>query len=130
VEMFEASILTGTHVLHTVRLYIDTFVRCIEMFTSDNFPRLSHKEFVILEMLTNKGEMYGLEMVSVSEGELKRGTIYVTLQRMAEKNFVESKQEFCSEASVVRRIYTATDFGEKIFKAQELALRYLNMNVK
>ena len=102
------------------------------MFTSDNFPRLSHKEFVILEMLTKKGEMYGLEMVSSSEGELKRGTIYVTLQRMTEKDFVESREEsrLESETNVVRRIYTATDFGEKVFKAQELALRYLNMNVK
>lgn len=102
------------------------------MFTSDNFPRLSHKEFVILEMLISRGKMYGLEMVSSSEGQLKRGTIYVTLQRMAEKDFVESHEEVrpATETGAARRQYIATDFGEKVFKAQELALRYLNMNVR
>lgn len=102
------------------------------MFTSDNFPRLSHKEFVILEMIIESGEMYGLEMVSASGGELKRGTIYVTLQRMAEKGFVESYEESRSEpgTGIPRRKYTATNFGEKVYKAQELALRYLNMNFR
>lgn len=102
------------------------------MFTSDNFPRLSNKEFIILEMLVNKDEMYGLEMVSASEGELKRGTIYVTLQRMIDKDFVESKNETRneSETGIIRRKYQITVFGEKVFRAQELALRYLNMNVR
>lgn len=102
------------------------------MYTSDNYPRLSHKEFVILAMLIDKGEMYGLEMVSSAEGELKRGTIYVTLQRMAEKDFVESSDESRaeSETGIARRRYKATDFGRQVFKAQELALRYLNMNVR
>lgn len=102
------------------------------MFTSDNYPRLSHKEFVILEMLSGKGEMYGLEMVSLSGGELKRGTIYVTLQRMVEKDFIESSEESRAEpeTGITRRKYNATDFGKHVFKAQELALRYLNMNVR
>lgn len=101
------------------------------MFTSDNFPKLSHKEFVILEMLVSSGEMYGLEMVSSSEGELKRGTIYVTLQRMSEKGFVNSREESRVKPEIgnPRRKYKATGFGEIVFKAQELALRYLNMNV-
>lgn len=131
--LFEASTLTVETVLHIVRMFINTFVRqVIKMFTSDNFPRLSHKEFVILEMLIDKGEMYGLEMVSLSDGELKRGTIYVTLQRMVEKDYVESREESHSalETGSARRKYKTTDFGEKILRAQELALRYLNMNVR
>lgn len=102
------------------------------MFTSDNFPKLSHKEFIVLQMLIARGAMYGLEMVSASEGELKTGTIYVTLQRMADKGFVESREEprRKNETGTPRRIYKITSFGEHVFKAQELALRYLNLNLR
>ena len=102
------------------------------MFTSDNFPRISHKEFVILSMLAEQGEMYGLEMVVTSSGELKKGTIYVTLQRMLEKSFVEISDAAALDKSAVndpRRRYKTTEFGEKVFRAHELALRYLNMNL-
>jgi DNA-binding PadR family transcriptional regulator len=33
--------------------------------------------------------MFGLEIIDQSAGLLKSGTIYVTLQRMEEKNLVE-----------------------------------------
>ena len=53
-------------------------------------PSLSRKEALILALLTNGGrEMFGLEMIEVSNGELKRGTIYVTLLRMQEKGFID-----------------------------------------
>src|SRR3954447_9051151 len=96
-----------------------------------DFPSLSHKEFIILDLLVHKGEMYGLEMVETSSGELKRGTIYVTLQRMAEKGYVDSHEEARvePEIGIPRRKYQATGLGETIFKAQELALRYLEMNL-
>jgi PadR family transcriptional regulator, regulatory protein PadR len=96
-----------------------------------DFPSLSHKEFIILEMLVNGKEMFGLEMVESSGGELKRGTIYVTLQRMSEKGYVESREEarIEPEIGIPRRKYQASRLGEKIFKAQELALRYLEMNM-
>jgi hypothetical protein len=47
------------------------------MSQTNEFPKLSRKEFKILELLIAKGEMFGLEMVEASEGELPRGTIYV-----------------------------------------------------
>ena len=47
-------------------------------------PNLSGKQEMILGMLIANGEMYGLEMVKSSEGKLARGTVYITLQRMAE----------------------------------------------
>jgi len=102
------------------------------MITSDNFPRLSHKEFTVLEMLVNNDEMYGLEMVTASEGELKRGTVYITLQRMAEKGLVDSRVEIRiePEIGIPRRWYKVSEFGRKIFKAQELALRYLQINLR
>ncbi len=97
---------------------------------NNQFPTLSRKEFIILEMLVNKPRMFGLEMVDSSNGQLKKGTIYVTLQRMSEKKLIESRQEARSgnEIGIARRIYTTTTFGERVFRAQEIALRYLNLN--
>ncbi len=93
------------------------------------FPKLSHKEFIILQMLTEQTEMYGLEMVETSLGDLKRGTVYVTLQRMGEKGLVESREEHRTngEIGIARRIYKATGLGQRVLKAQELALKYLNL---
>jgi PadR family transcriptional regulator, regulatory protein PadR len=97
--------------------------------TEREFPALSGIESLIIEMLIENREMFGLEMVDTSFGELKRGTIYVTLSRMTEKGLVESREEPRKEPEIgnARRKYKATTHGERIFKAQELALRFLNM---
>jgi DNA-binding PadR family transcriptional regulator len=99
---------------------------------NNKFPTLSHKEFIILEMLINNNQMFGLEMVDSSDGQLKKGTIYVTLQRMSVKKLIESRQEVRggNEIGIARRIYTTTPFGERLFRAQEIALRYLNLNAE
>ncbi|MCB1023526.1 MAG: helix-turn-helix transcriptional regulator [Acidobacteria bacterium] len=96
---------------------------------NNEFPGLSSKEFLVMEMLLNEGEMYGLKMVESSQGELKKGTVYVTLGRMEDKGLVTSKEESRgdSEKGIARRLYSHTDYGTRIFKAQELALKYLNM---
>lgn len=92
----------------------------------NNFPRLSEKEFLILEMLINKGAMFGLEMVEASNGTLKRGTIYITLQRMSDKGYLDSSEEprEYPEIGIPRRKYVATGLGQKIYivsiKASEL----------
>lgn len=90
----------------------------------EHFPSLSHKEALILEMLVVGGSnMYGLEMVEGSGGELKRGTIYVTLQRMEEKGFIESRQEArpAPEVGIPRRVYQATGHGQRVFMAYQAA---------
>ena len=94
-----------------------------------DFPALSGKEFLIMELLDENGEMFGLEMVESSQGELKKGTIYVTLGRMVEKDLLTSWEEGAGEtvSASPRRLYAATDFGTRVFKAQEIALKYLNM---
>lgn len=96
---------------------------------NNEFPSLSNIEFLIMEMLIDKGEMFGLEMVAESDGKLKKGTIYVTLQRMTDKNLVDSFEEERGEDEngIARRLYEPTDYGERVFKAQEIALKYLNM---
>ena len=37
--------------------------------------------------------MFGLQLVEQSNGGLKRGTVYVTLGRMQDKGYVESRTE-------------------------------------
>src|SRR5262249_49385819 len=83
-------------------------------------PKMSETEALILGMLINGGkEMFGLEMIEASGGKLKRGTIYVTLQRMADKGFVESREEPRTnpEIGIPRRLYRATGLGQRIYAA-------------
>lgn len=94
----------------------------------NEFPALSGIEFMIMDMLERNGEMFGLEMVERSDGALKKGTIYVTLGRMADKDLVTSWAEDGEEGGRgQKRLYSATDWGKRVFKAQQIALKYLNM---
>ena len=88
---------------------------------TDPFPRLSKKEKVILDMLIHGGELYGLEMVKASAGELKRGTIYVTLGRMVERGYITSRTEPAKpgEQGMTRRKYRPTGLGERVVRASE-----------
>lgn len=85
------------------------------------FRSPSKIELMILRLLRG-GEMYGLEMVKASDGELARGTIYVTLGRMQEKGYVKSRQEKEeTEAGLPRRIYQITGLGLQVMQASEAA---------
>ncbi len=90
---------------------------------SDLPPRLSGKETVILTLLAEHGEMYGLELVSASGGRVKRGTVYVTLGRMEEKGYLESRQEEPRAGAIglPRRLYRPTPYGLRVRDAWELA---------
>lgn len=92
------------------------------------FPKLSRKELSILQLLISKGEMFGLEMVEASEGELKRGTIYVTLQRMGDKGYIESREEprELPEIGIPRRKYLATGLGERVYQTNLKAQEFFN----
>jgi DNA-binding PadR family transcriptional regulator len=80
---------------------------------------LSRIEHLILEILAENGELFGLELVGKSNGDLKRGTVYVTLARMEEKGLLRSKQQprMAPEIGIPRRIYSITGYGERILKA-------------
>ncbi|HXG85531.1 MAG TPA: helix-turn-helix transcriptional regulator [Pyrinomonadaceae bacterium] len=94
----------------------------------NEFPKLSKKEFLVLGMLIGKGEMFGLEMVGASDGELKRGTIYVTLQRMSDKGYIESREEPRAqpEIGIPRRKYSATGLGERVYQTNIKAHEFFN----
>ncbi|REJ75621.1 MAG: hypothetical protein DWQ47_09125 [Acidobacteria bacterium] len=92
------------------------------------FPALSGIEFLVMDLLERNGEMFGLEMVEMSDGELKKGTVYVTLGRMVDKGLLDSRTEDEDAASQgQKRLYLPTEYGKRVFKAQEIALKYLNM---
>jgi PadR family transcriptional regulator, regulatory protein PadR len=68
-------------------------------------------------------EMYGLEILNESEGLLKRGSLYVTLQRMEEKRLVRSRQEARPkpEVGIPRRVYCVTGLGMSAFRRYQTA---------
>lgn len=79
---------------------------------------MSATESLVLELLRG-GDRYGLELVEASDGELRRGSIYVTLSRMEAKGFVESWQEerVAGAQGMPRRLYRATEYGRKVHEA-------------
>jgi PadR family transcriptional regulator PadR len=81
-----------------------------------NLPRLSSKEYLILGLLIECGEMFGLQLVQKVPGQLARGTVYVTLQRMASKGFVTSRLVDVASGPP-RRWYRPTALGYRMYTA-------------
>lgn len=81
-------------------------------------PSMSPTESLVMELLRGR-ERYGLELVDASDGTLKRGSVYVTLARMEEKGFVDSRQEdrVQGTSGLPRRQYRATPYGRKVHSA-------------
>ena len=92
---------------------------------SEQIPVLSKKEALVLELLLKNPstEKYGLEIVSESDNELSRGTVYVTLSRMEDKGYVESRLEEPDRpmSGLPRRLYRVTGYGQKAFGIWEMA---------
>jgi DNA-binding PadR family transcriptional regulator len=88
-----------------------------------SFPRLSTKERLILDLLDNQGDQYGLQLVESSAGRLSRGTVYVTLGRMQEKGYLDSRQEPLPEGAIglPRRLYRPTAYALRVLQAWRLA---------
>lgn len=84
--------------------------------------RLSNKEAIILDQLAGKSEMFGLEMVQTDPTNLKRGTIYVTLNRLEEKGFIKSRKiERDEKSNYPRRLYQITGLGQRVLAARQAA---------
>ena len=82
-------------------------------------PSLPPKERLILELLVAGVPMFGLQLVEASHGQLKRGTVYVTLGRLEQKGFICSEQETRPVGAIglPRRIYRPTALGERALQA-------------
>ena len=85
---------------------------------------LSKTEALILQIMSDNGfkERYGLEILKLSDGKIKRGTIYTTLQRMEDKGFVTSRQEDKPNdvSGIPRRLYELTGTGQRALQAFDL----------
>ena len=88
---------------------------------------LSPKESLILELVTEQGELYGLQLVANSKRKLKRGTVYVTLGRMEEKGYITSRLEDAPPdmGGMPRRLYQATPLGRRVLAAWSAAATHL-----
>lgn len=89
----------------------------------DSPTRLSILEMLILRLLVLRSdEMFGLEMVEKSRGRLKRGTVYVTLGRLSDKGYVESRKEEQRPGArgLPRRLYKITGLGQRTLADWEL----------
>ncbi|KAF0250184.1 MAG: hypothetical protein FD167_406, partial [bacterium] len=99
-------------------------------------PRLeifSDVEILILVMLATNGEMYGKQMVEDSEGKIKKGTIYTTLDRLEELGIIESRLEKGGLLDYVlpKKYYKITNKGclAVMFHAQLLQLSASPANI-
>ena len=95
--------------------------------SDDRELRLPAKERLILELLLSGDPLYGLRLVELSDGRLKRGTVYVTLARMEAKGYVASEQEapLPNAIGLPRRIYRITSLGERVLRAWSAMAREL-----
>jgi DNA-binding PadR family transcriptional regulator len=89
---------------------------------ADNeYPTLSALETMVLNILVSldsSSESYGLELLAKSNGMLKKGSIYVTLGRMEEKGYLESRKEELRPGArgLPRRLYKITGHGQKVLQ--------------
>ena len=92
---------------------------------NEGLPRFSATERLIIELLTVHEKLFGLQMVEISDGRLKRGTVYVTLGRMQEKGYLESRQEPLPPGAIglPRRLYRPTGFALRALAAWKAAER-------
>ena len=89
----------------------------------DSLPKFSAAERLIVELLAEHEELFGLRMVELSSGGLKRGTVYVTLGRMVEKGYLDSRQEPLPEGAIglPRRLYRPTGLALRILQTWKAA---------
>ena len=90
---------------------------------NEALPKFSATERLIIELLAGHQELFGLQMVELSDGRLKRGTVYVTLGRMLEKGYLESRQEAMPTGAIglPRRLYRPTGFALRALAAWKAA---------
>ncbi len=78
------------------------------------------KSYFVLELLRTHGSLYGLEMVKLSKGELKRGAIYVTLSRLEDRGWLSSQREESFDGSrSIKRLYKLTGEGRRALMSAE-----------
>jgi len=80
--------------------------------------KITKKENLVLNILNNnRPDLYGLEIIKLSNGILKRGTAYTILTRMEDQGLISSKKEDkVSPGQTTHRLkYSITNNGTRVF---------------
>lgn len=86
---------------------------------TDNVP--SGKRLTILRLLRENGELSGSDLLS-KDANLPRGTIYTSLKRLQDDQFVTSRlEEEVVQPGPPRRVYKITGLGVRAAKLGDLA---------
>lgn len=82
--------------------------------------RLTAREREIAELLAEHGASTGWALVEASGGTLKRGTVYVTLSRMADKGLVtaEVRDRPQGQSGPLRRYYALTKLATALLRVE------------
>lgn len=83
-------------------------------------PSLSRTERIIIELLIKHGESFGSQLIKRSRGKLLRGSVYVYLSRMEDKELISSRRR-----GLPRRLYRHTPRGLRVLEAVQLAEAHL-----
>lgn len=84
--------------------------------------RPTNKELDILDVLVaHPRGLYGLEIVEKSNGKVKRGSVYVYMNRLHQDNLVEVQKSPPpkGQGGLPRPIYRITGLGQRILDAEK-----------
>ncbi len=84
--------------------------------------RPTNKELDILRLLASHPTgLYGLQLVELSGGQIKRGSVYVYLSRLNDDKLVRSRETPAPEGygGLPRPIYKITGHGQRVLDAED-----------
>lgn len=92
---------------------------------------LSDREFQVLSLLASEPRkgMYGLQLVEESGGDIPRGTVYVTLNRLVHQRLAESRLEEGEGQGPARRYFTITPAGKQLLALQKKIQQLTSLNL-
>lgn len=94
-----------------IESYLSGAAKLDAISTECDGPLLSPTERLIASIVANRPRISGAEIVKASGGRLAVGTVYTTLNRMADIGAIER---------VSARAYRLTALGERLLRAHEL----------
>lgn len=86
-------------------------------------PRLSEKEAVLIRLLLNNPGVQAPTLVTLSNGSLKRGTVYTTVRRLGQKGLIAVILEDSPSPGTPKRFYRVTELGKRIYLGLEEVAR-------
>lgn len=78
----------------------------------------TEKELLIMTLLEEHEGLYGLGLVTRSNGKLKRGTVYVTAGRLVDRGLIQAKvDKHARPPGLPRPLYMLTAAGKRMLQA-------------